>query len=221
MSSEPRAAFTGALLSSLFWMTTADAGPLSIALPGTRAFPESITSTSDGTLFIGRLGEGGVVRANPPDRSGRALRCAWRIRLAVDHRRVCRRRLRDPLGLLAAAKSRLQRKRVMFTGSQRLTIALLTRWMASWRATVTLVQPATVLRWHREGFRLLWRWRSRTRGRRPTRYATLIREMTARNPRWGAERLRGELLKLGIRLSKRTVQRYMKKRVTGDGQRWV
>src|SRR5882762_2756170 len=51
---------------------------------------------------------------------------------------------------LAAAKSRLQRKRVMFTGSQRLTIALLTRWTASWRATVTLVQPATVLRWHRE-----------------------------------------------------------------------
>src|SRR6266850_826683 len=119
---------------------------------------------------------------------------------------------------LAAAKSRLQRKRVMFTGSQRLTIALLTRWTASWRTTVTLVQPATVLRWHREGFRLLWRWWSRPRGRRPTRYATLIREMAARNPRWGAERLRGELLKLGIRVSKRTVQRYMKKRVPGgDG----
>jgi len=65
---------------------------------------------------------------------------------------------------LAAAKSRLQRKRVRFTGSQRLTIALLTSWTASWRATVTLVRPATVLRWHREGFRLLWRWRSRTRG---------------------------------------------------------
>src|SRR6266852_7063745 len=121
---------------------------------------------------------------------------------------------------LAAAKSRLQRKRVMFTGSQRLTIALLTRWTASWRATVTLVQPATVLRWHREGFRLLWRWRSRARGRRPTRYATLICEMAARNPSWGAERLRGELLELGIRVSKRTVQRYMKKRVPGDGQRW-
>src|SRR5260221_2751035 len=45
--------------------------------------------------------------------------------------------------------------------------------------------------------------------------------MTARNPRWGAERLRGELLKLGIRVSKRTVQRYMKKRVPGDGQRWA
>src|SRR5258707_7625105 len=59
-----------------------------------------------------------------------------------------------------------------------------------------LVQPATVLRWHREGFRLLWRW-------------------------WGAERLRGELLKLGIRVSKRTVHRYMRKRVPGDGQRWA
>jgi len=56
---------------------------------------------------------------------------------------------------LAAAKCRLQRKRVMFTGSQRLTVALLTRWTTAWRATVTLVQPATVLRWHREGFRLL------------------------------------------------------------------
>jgi len=45
--------------------------------------------------------------------------------------------------------------------------------------------------------------------------------MAERNPRWGAERLRGELLKLGIRVSKRTVQRYMKKRVPGDGQRWT
>ena len=71
-------------------------------------------------------------------------------------------------------------QRMMFTGSQRLTIALLTRCTASWRTTVTLVQPATVLRWHREGFRLLWRWWSRPRGRRPTRYATLIREMAAR-----------------------------------------
>src|SRR5258705_2100128 len=84
---------------------------------------------------------------------------------------------------LAAAKSRLQRKRVMFTGSQRLTIALLTRWMASWRATGTLVQPATVLPWHPEGFRLLLRWRARTRGRKATRYATPIREITAPEPK--------------------------------------
>src|ERR1700687_998651 len=121
---------------------------------------------------------------------------------------------------LAAAQIRLLGKRGMVTGSRRLTIALLTRWTAWWRATVTLVQPATVLRWHREGFRLLWRWRARARARRPTRHATPIREMAARNQRWGAERLRGELLKLGIRVSKRTVQRYMKKRIPGDGHRW-
>src|SRR2546425_4192032 len=96
---------------------------------------------------------------------------------------------------LAAAKSRLQRKRVMFTGSQRLTIALLTRWTASWRATVALVQPATVLRWHREGFRLLWRWRSRTRGRKPTNYTALIRAMAGTKPRGGAQPLRGALPK--------------------------
>jgi sugar lactone lactonase YvrE len=52
-------------LFSLLWMTSAGADPLTIALPGPRAFPESITSTSDGTLLIGRLGEGGVVRATP------------------------------------------------------------------------------------------------------------------------------------------------------------
>ena len=55
------------------------------------------------------------------------------------------------------------------------------------------------------GLRLLWRWQSRARGRRPTRHAPLIREMAARNQRWGAERLRGELLKLGIRVSKRRI----------------
>src|SRR5258706_3574574 len=59
-----QAALVGALFSSVVWMT-AGAGPSSIALPGERAFPESITSARDGTLFIGRLGEGGIVRADP------------------------------------------------------------------------------------------------------------------------------------------------------------
>ena len=58
-------ALAGALFSSVLWMTAAEAGPLSIALPGERAFPESITSARDGSLFVGRLGEGGIVRADP------------------------------------------------------------------------------------------------------------------------------------------------------------
>jgi streptogramin lyase len=60
-----QAALATSVFSSVFWVTTADAAPSSIALPGARAFPESITSARDGTLFIGRLGEGGIVRANP------------------------------------------------------------------------------------------------------------------------------------------------------------
>src|SRR5258708_35071712 len=64
LSRHTQAVLAGALFSSALWMTAA-AGPSSIALPGERAFPESITSARDGTLFIGRLGEGGVVRADP------------------------------------------------------------------------------------------------------------------------------------------------------------
>jgi len=58
-------------------------------------------------------------------------------------------------------------------------------------------------------------------GRRPTLHASTIKDMTAKNPRWGAERIRGELLKIGIRVSKRTIQRYMKTAgEPGDGQHW-
>jgi putative transposase len=122
---------------------------------------------------------------------------------------------------LVVAKCRLRGKRVRWSPVQRWTIAVLARWTGAWRAAVTLIQPATVLRWHREGFRLFWRWRSRPGGRKPTGLAALIREVNSNNPRWGAERIRGELLKLGIHVTKRTIQRYMKRRPPGDGQRWA
>jgi len=64
LSRHTQAVLAGALFSSALWMTAA-AGPSSIALPGDRAFPESITSTRDGSLFVGRLGEGGVIRVDP------------------------------------------------------------------------------------------------------------------------------------------------------------
>jgi putative transposase len=111
--------------------------------------------------------------------------------------------------------------RVRWAPWQRFTIALAARVAPAWRAAVLLVQPATILRWHRAGFRALWRLRSRRLGRPPTARAALIREMVGSNLRWGAERIRGELLKLGIRVSKRTVQRYMRRPGhRGDGQRW-
>jgi hypothetical protein len=82
----------------------------------------------------------------------------------------------------------------------------------AWREALLIVQPATLLRWHRAGFRALWRWRSRGRSPRvPRDTVALIRSMAADNRLWGAERIRGELLKLGIRVSKRTVYKYMRR----------
>jgi len=74
------------------------------------------------------------------------------------------------------------------------------------------VQPDTLLRWHRELFRLYWKRKSKTASRKPKiaeETIALIREMATNNRLWGAERIRGELLKLGLRVCKRTVQKYM------------
>ena len=76
---------------------------------------------------------------------------------------------------------------------------------------MVLVKPATVVQWHRKGFRLYWRWRSRRLGRpkMSTEIRDLIRQMSLANPLWGAPRIHGELLKLGIEVSQATVGRYL------------
>ena len=76
---------------------------------------------------------------------------------------------------------------------------------------MVLVKPATVVQWHRKGFRLYWRWRSRRPGRPriSTEIRDLIRRMSKANPLWGAPRIHGELLKLGIKISQATVGRWM------------
>jgi hypothetical protein len=84
----------------------------------------------------------------------------------------------------------------------------------AWRQHLVLVRPETVVRWHRRGWRLFWRWRSRGAIGRP-RLSAEVRDLIARtargNPTWGAERIRGELLKLGIAVSKASVQRYRRR----------
>lgn len=88
-------------------------------------------------------------------------------------------------------------------------------WLSSlfaWREALTIVKPDTFIRWHRKGFRLFWRWKSKARGRPrvPADLQKLILEMANENPTWGEERVAAELLlKLGIRISPRTVRRYM------------
>jgi len=94
-----------------------------------------------------------------------------------------------------------------------------------WAEVLIIVKPETVVGWHRAGFRLFWRWRSRARGGRPKITAelrALVRRLAEENPTWGAPKIHGELVKLGFVVSERTVARYLRRlRRRGDtGQRW-
>ena len=110
-----------------------------------------------------------------------------------------------------------------------------TRWMMAtlsrmfeWRDALWNVKPDTLIRWHRKGFRLFWRWKSTPTGRPrlPKDLRQLIREMAAGNATWGEERIANELkLKLGIRVSPRTVGKYLRSgrplRTPDPKQRWL
>jgi putative transposase len=105
----------------------------------------------------------------------------------------------------------------------RLRLLLSAALLPAWQKAIVVVQPETVLRWHRAGYRLFWRHKSKPRTRSRLEAATidLVRDMAKRNRLWGAERIRGELLKLGIRVAKRTIQKYMKGvRTRRGGQSW-
>jgi putative transposase len=85
------------------------------------------------------------------------------------------------------------------------------RLCAGWREHLAIITPETVVRWHRQGWRLFWRWKSRSRGGRPhlsPEVRELIATMSRENRLWGTERIRGELLKLGIVVSNRSIRRY-------------
>jgi hypothetical protein len=90
---------------------------------------------------------------------------------------------------------------------------LLPRPWVGWRVALVIVNPETVIAWHRRGFQLWWTWKSRRRLGRPTvpvNIRTLIREMAEANRSWGAPRMHAELLKLGIDVRQATVAKYMR-----------
>jgi transposase InsO family protein len=102
----------------------------------------------------------------------------------------------------------------------------LCRFWNRWRDVLVIVKPDTVIGWHRTGYRLYWRWRSRPRGGRPKiaqEVRVLIRRLADDNPDWGAPKIHGELQKLGLVVSERTVARYLRGwRRRGDaGRRWL
>jgi transposase InsO family protein len=109
---------------------------------------------------------------------------------------------------------RRQVKRPQLTRGDRLRFVLLARCTRFWKQALHIVQPDTLLRWHRELFRFYWRLKSKRKQSKPKippETVDLIRKMAKENQLWGAERIRGELLKLGIRVCKRTVQKYLPK----------
>jgi len=117
--------------------------------------------------------------------------------------------LRHQIGVL----QRSARKRPKLTPVDRLVWAWLSHIWSDWRSALAIVQPETVLTWHRKGFGLFWAWKIR-RGRpgRPTlahEVRDLIRRMCRENPTWGAPRIHGELLKLGIDIGETSVSKYM------------
>ena len=88
--------------------------------------------------------------------------------------------------------------------TDRLLFVWLYRLFPSVLSAVAIIQPDTIIRWHRTGFRLYWRWKSRSRGGRPkipVEIRRLIREMSLANQLWGAPRIHGELLKIGIEVA--------------------
>src|SRR6266851_2422660 len=109
------------------------------------------------------------------------------------------------------------------TVADRLLFVWLYRLFPSVLNAITIVHPETIIRWHRTGFRLYWRWKSRSRGGRPkvpVEIRRLIREMSLANRLWGAPRIHGEVLKLGIEVAQSTVAKYMARSGRGRPQAW-
>jgi hypothetical protein len=104
-------------------------------------------------------------------------------------------------------------KRPRLKTTDRVFWVLLSRTWSDWANTLTLVKPDTVVRWHRKGFKLYWTWTSRRKGHGrpavPAEIRQLIRRISQANSLWGAPRIHGELLKLGIEISQAAVSNYM------------
>ena len=114
-------------------------------------------------------------------------------------------------------------RRYAFSAKDRLTFAVL-YWLApTVRNALAIVKPETVIKWHRAGFKSYWHWKSRRGGGRPVvplETRELIREISIVNPLWGAPRIHGELLKLGIDIGQTSVAKYMIRRRGPPSQGW-
>jgi transposase InsO family protein len=139
--------------------------------------------------------------------------CAGRASLAAENLA-----LRQQLAVLKRSVSRPK-----LQARDRFFWTLLSRFWSGWRSALVIVSPDTVVRWHRQGFRLFWRWKSRGQPGRPTlarEVQQLIRRLSRDNPLWGAPRIRDELRLLGYDVAKSTVAKYMIRSPKPPSQNW-
>jgi len=117
---------------------------------------------------------------------------------------------------------RSRRRRPRFTSLDRGLWVLLSRIWSGWRGALVIVRPETVVGWHRQGFRLYWKRKSRRSGRprKSREIRNLVRRMARENPLWGAPRIHGELLKLGIDVGETTVASYVPRTRKPPAQTW-
>jgi transposase InsO family protein len=149
--------------------------------------------------------------------SAAAVSITFKSRAALQMQNLA---LRHQLGILQRSV-----KRPKLTAADRFLLAWLSRHWADWRAALVIVKPETVVARHRKGFRLFWTWKIRHgQAGRPTvsrEVRELIRTMSRQNPLWGAPRVHGELLKLGIDVGETSVSKYMvRHRTPSPSQTW-
>ena len=122
-----------------------------------------------------------------------------------------------------------QVKKPEFKPLDRLIFVVLASFVKDWKQTLLILKPDTLLCWHRQGFKLFWKFKSKAKSKvRKSKISpetiALIKKMAKENKLWGAERIRGELLKLNIKVAKRTIQKYMCQVPPPDtaptGQKW-
>jgi len=146
-----------------------------------------------------------------------ALRSAFKTSAELQLENIA---LRHQLSILRRAAP----KRLKITTSDRLFWVWLRRLWPAWKTALLVVKPETVVAWHRKGFRLFWSWKIRLgrpgRPSLPREIRELIRTISRNNPRWGAPRIHGELLKLGIKITQPTVAKYMVRHRKPPSQTW-
>ena len=146
-----------------------------------------------------------------------SLRSSFRARAALQAEILA---LRHQLLILQRAN---RKHRLELSAADRTFWVWLSRFWPGWCSALLIVKPETVIAWHRKGFRLYWTWKSRVPNGRPSvpqEIRVLIRRMSLANPRWGAPRIHGELLKLGIQVSQGTVAKYIVRHRNPPSQTW-